>query len=30
MTRSRLRDLGITLGRWPTGPHSAITDVLFA
>ncbi len=27
MTRSRLRDLGITLGRWPTGTHNAITDV---
>lgn len=27
MTRARLRDLGITLGEWPTGPHNAITDV---
>ena len=27
MTRTRLRDLGITLGRWPTGPFNAITDV---
>lgn len=27
MTRTRLRDLGITLGRWPTGPANAITDV---
>jgi D-aminopeptidase len=27
MTRARLRDLGITLGRFPTGPHNAITDV---
>lgn len=27
MTRSRLRDLGITLGHWPTGTHNAITDV---
>jgi len=27
MTRSRLRDLGITMGRWPTGTHNAITDV---
>jgi D-aminopeptidase len=27
MTRSRLRDLGITLGRWPTGSYNAITDV---
>ena len=27
MTRTRLRDLGITLGRWPTGPYNAITDV---
>jgi D-aminopeptidase len=27
MTRSRLRDLGITLGRWPTGINNAITDV---
>jgi len=25
--RARLRDLGITIGRWPTGPHNAITDV---
>jgi D-aminopeptidase len=28
MVRTRLRDLGITLGRWPTGPYNAITDVL--
>jgi len=27
MTRTRLRDLGITIGEWPTGPHNAITDV---
>ena len=27
MTRTRLRDLGITLGRWPTGRYNAITDV---
>ncbi len=27
MTRTRLRELGITLGRWPTGPFNAITDV---
>ena len=27
MTRARLRDLGITIGRLPTGPHNAITDV---
>jgi D-aminopeptidase len=27
MTRTRLRDLGITPGRWPTGPYNAITDV---
>ncbi|MCI0439258.1 MAG: P1 family peptidase [Chloroflexi bacterium] len=25
--RSRLRDLGITIGQMPTGPHNAITDV---
>lgn len=25
--RARLRDLGITIGRHPTGPHNAITDV---
>jgi D-aminopeptidase len=24
---TRLRDLGITIGFWPTGPHNAITDV---
>ncbi len=30
MTRSRLRDLGITLGRWPTGINNAITDVPLA
>lgn len=27
MTYSRLRDLGITIGNLPTGPHNAITDV---
>ena len=27
MTRSRLRDLGITIGTYPTGPYNAITDV---
>lgn len=27
MTRSRLRDFGITLGRWPTGPQNVIADV---
>lgn len=27
MTRARLRDLGITIGRFPTGQHNAITDV---
>lgn len=27
MTRARLRDLGITIGVHPTGPHNAITDV---
>lgn len=27
MPRMRLRDLGITIGRMPTGPHNAITDV---
>jgi D-aminopeptidase len=27
MTRTRLRDLGITPGRWPTGLYNAITDV---
>ncbi|MSP61045.1 MAG: S58 family peptidase [Myxococcales bacterium] len=25
--RKRFRDLGLTLGRYPTGPHNAITDV---
>ena len=25
--RARLRDLGITIGRFPTGKHDAITDV---
>jgi D-aminopeptidase len=25
--RRRLRDLGFSVGRWPTGPHNAITDV---
>jgi len=24
---TRLRDLGITIGDFPTGPHNAITDV---
>lgn len=27
MNRSRLRDLGISIGNLPTGPHNAITDV---
>lgn len=27
MARMRLRDLGITIGQLPTGPHNAITDV---
>jgi len=27
MTRARLRDLGITIGVFPTGPDNAITDV---
>jgi D-aminopeptidase len=27
MTKARLRDLGITIGTLPTGPHNAITDV---
>ena len=27
MTRKRLRDLGITIGDFPTGPNNAITDV---
>ena len=27
MNRARLRDLGITIGDLPTGPHNAITDV---
>ncbi len=27
MTRARLRDLGITIGRFPTGRHNAISDV---
>lgn len=27
MTRARLRDLGLTIGAYPTGPHNAITDV---
>jgi D-aminopeptidase len=27
MSRARLRDLGITIGRLPTGAHNAITDV---
>ena len=25
--RARLRDLGISIGHWPTGPYNAITDV---
>jgi len=25
--RGRLRDLGVSIGRFPTGPHNAITDV---
>lgn len=24
---ARLRDLGVTIGQYPTGPHNAITDV---
>ena len=27
MMRKRLRELGITVGTMPTGPHNAITDV---
>lgn len=27
MTRARVRELGITIGYLPTGPHNAITDV---
>src|SRR5437879_12715927 len=27
MGRARLRDLGITIGRLPTGPRNAMTDV---
>src|SRR5215510_12619095 len=27
MSRARIRDLGITIGALPTGPHNAITDV---
>lgn len=27
MPRTRLRDLGVTIGAYPTGPHNAITDV---
>lgn len=27
MSRARLRDLGIIIGSYPTGPHNAITDV---
>jgi D-aminopeptidase len=27
MARARIRDLGITIGRMPTGPNNAITDV---
>ena len=25
--KARLRDLGITIGEFPTGEHNAITDV---
>lgn len=27
MNRTRLRDVGITIGEFPTGPHNALTDV---
>jgi D-aminopeptidase len=27
MTRTRFRDLGLSLGVYPTGPHNALTDV---
>jgi D-aminopeptidase len=27
MNRARIRDLGVTIGELPTGPHNAITDV---
>lgn len=27
MTRARLRDLGVVIGRFPTGEHNALTDV---
>ncbi|HDQ73664.1 MAG TPA: S58 family peptidase [Chloroflexi bacterium] len=27
MTRARLRDIGLSVGRLPPGPHNAITDV---
>src|SRR6476620_9884345 len=27
MNRKRLRDLGITIGKYPTGKYNAITDV---
>jgi D-aminopeptidase len=27
MNRARIRDLGVTIGALPTGPHNAITDV---
>lgn len=27
MTKPRLRDLGVTIGEFPPGPHNAITDV---
>lgn len=27
MSRKRLRELGIEIGRFPTGPHNAITDI---
>ena len=27
MTRARIRDLGVTIGTYPTGEYNAITDV---
>ena len=27
MNRARIRDIGVTIGELPTGPHNAITDV---
>ncbi len=27
MAKPRLRDLSVTIGTQPTGPHNAITDV---